>query len=386
VNDRNRLELLPELGYGLMLSGEFDRCRDVFSEATAGAAATGEEVLLARARTLEIGLRWWHDPTFTRAEMVAITSEVIPVLERSGDLFELAIAWLARAATEGLELRYDDELRSLGRALEQARASGDTRMQAELTLWMGGALISGTTPIPDALDYLEGVYESIPTHGDGREVSPWLKLMQLMNSARLHAMRGEFDTARRQSDEWMALGRELGIDIVVAGNSAGPAEIELLAGDPAAAELVLVPAYAELQRAGAHNGLPYIAGLLARALCEQERYDEGAPFATVFRENARPDDRSDQAASRAIEARVLACLGDAEKAEGLAREALGLVEGTEALILHAETLLDLAEVLRLAGRSEEAAPLVARALSLYEQKGVVPGAARARRLLAAAAA
>ena len=43
--------------------------------------------------------------------------------------------------------------------------------------------------------------------------------------------------------------------------------------------------------------------------------------------------------------------------------------------------MDLAEVLRMAGREAEAIPVVADALRRYERKEVLPAAARARALL-----
>ena len=50
--------------------------------------------------------------------------------------------------------------------------------------------------------------------------------------------------------------------------------------------------------------------------------------------------------------------------------------------MQADARMDLAEVLRLAGRRDEADAAVRQALVLYEQKGVLPAAERARALLA----
>jgi tetratricopeptide (TPR) repeat protein len=69
--------------------------------------------------------------------------------------------------------------------------------------------------------------------------------------------------------------------------------------------------------------------------------------------------------------------GDHERAEALAREAVRLGEPTDLLNTRADALFDLAEVLRLAGRPEEAVTALAKAARLYEQKGNLPGIARA---------
>ena len=52
-----------------------------------------------------------------------------------------------------------------------------------------------------------------------------------------------------------------------------------------------------------------------------------------------------------------------------------------ATVLRADAFMDLAEVLRTAGRPNESAPFVAQALELYEQKGNMVAAGRARRIL-----
>lgn len=68
---------------------------------------------------------------------------------------------------------------------------------------------------------------------------------------------------------------------------------------------------------------------------------------------------------RCVLGKVLARRGEAESGEGLVREALALVEPTDFIDKHADVLVDLAEVLRLSRRSEEApaALRVARLLS-----------------------
>jgi hypothetical protein len=60
---------------------------------------------------------------------------------------------------------------------------------------------------------------------------------------------------------------------------------------------------------------------------------------------------------------------------------VGAGEGTHFLGFHADALLVLAEVLRLAGRPAEATPAVEEALALYELKGNLVSAAKAQALL-----
>jgi hypothetical protein len=75
---------------------------------------------------------------------------------------------------------------------------------------------------------------------------------------------------------------------------------------------------------------------------------------------------------------VLALDGRDEEAESLAREAVDVAAGTDLLNFHAGALIDLAEVLRGAGRIDQAAGAAEEALGLYERKGNFVSAARAR--------
>ena len=75
---------------------------------------------------------------------------------------------------------------------------------------------------------------------------------------------------------------------------------------------------------------------------------------------------------------VLARRGDLAGAVALARDAVSIAERTGLLVYHARALEDLADVFDVAGRPDEARPVRASAIALYEQKGMKVVAARAR--------
>jgi hypothetical protein len=77
---------------------------------------------------------------------------------------------------------------------------------------------------------------------------------------------------------------------------------------------------------------------------------------------------------------VLARRGELEKGERLAREAVTLAEETDMLNAHAGALIDLSEVLTLAGLNAQAE--LEQALALYERKGNLVMAERTRSRLA----
>ena len=117
---------------------------------------------------------------------------------------------------------------------------------------------------------------------------------------------------------------------------------------------------------------------LARALAVQGLDDEALELAEASGELAVRDDLYYQVERRGPLALVLARRGRLEEAERLAVE---LAADTDMLAMQAGALLDLAGVLRLAGRPAEAAPLARQALALAERKGHVVAARQARELL-----
>jgi hypothetical protein len=81
---------------------------------------------------------------------------------------------------------------------------------------------------------------------------------------------------------------------------------------------------------------------------------------------------------RTARAKILARSGELESAEALAREAVRIGEPSDLLVTRADALSDLAEVLVLAGRRGDSLAVLSEASELYERKGNLTGAARAR--------
>jgi hypothetical protein len=77
-------------------------------------------------------------------------------------------------------------------------------------------------------------------------------------------------------------------------------------------------------------------------------------------------------------AKLLAGRGETDVAARLAREAVALIAATDNINAHADALVELAEVLRASGEEAEATAALERALILYEEKGNLLGAERAR--------
>jgi tetratricopeptide (TPR) repeat protein len=200
--------------------------------------------------------------------------------------------------------------------------------------------------------------------------------------AGLRAMRGEFDTARELLRRSQRTLEELGLTRESAGQGEMGGLIEMLAGNPAAAETELRPGFELLSEAGDRNLLSSRAAELADALYLEERYEEAERLSEMSEHLADPDDVHPQVRWRAVRAKVLARQGALEQAERLARQAVALSTDTDAIDwLEAGSRMDLAHVLLLAGRADEAIPPVREALELYERKENTVMATKARVLL-----
>jgi tetratricopeptide (TPR) repeat protein len=234
--------------------------------------------------------------------------------------------------------------------------------------------IFGPTPVAEAIARIEEIQaESEP--GSLGEAGT------LTGLGWLEAMRGDVEKGRalyRQGSEQFI---ELGALVRRAGQSLMGGDIELLGGDPAAAEAELREGFRLLDEMGEKALLSTVAANLGEALYLQGRYEEAEELTRVSEDLAPPDDIASEVGWQALRAKILARRAELEQAERLSTEALRLIEQTDALYQHADVLVSRAEVLRLAGRTEEAKGALEEAIGLYERKGVLPAIERTRALL-----
>jgi tetratricopeptide (TPR) repeat protein len=192
-------------------------------------------------------------------------------------------------------------------------------------------------------------------------------------------MAGDFHEARKLVADHKALVQELGLRVTAASAAETYGIVEMLAGDPVAAERELSWGYGVLEEIGETQNFPDLAAKLADAFYAQRRDERALELSEVSEQSTAPDDLSAGVQWRAVRAKLLARRGDSETAEKLAREAVALASETDFLVLHGDALMDLAEVLRTARLDADSVPFVQEALQLYEQKGNVVAAERARR-------
>ena len=258
------------------------------------------------------------------------------------------------------------------RALQHYRQSGwpATRCVGELA----SALFYGPRPVEEALPRVASLLdESI---GRGGEAN----LLSIM--AILDAFRGRFVEARELIGRAQQTFEELGSTLASLAATAREGMIELLAGETDAAVRLYVDSCTALERRGFRAHLSTQAAELSCALYEHEAYDEAEQWAEVARANTGDGDISAEFSWRSALGMVRARQGALEEAEALVREAVTLVEATDALNQRGNVLVCLGEVLRIAGRPAEAARAVDEAVNAYGRKGNTVSAERARAMRA----
>ena len=368
-----RARLLPDLGAALIEAGRLADSNQVLADASQAAAAAHDECAGARTLVLQEFLRL-HGESAGTAEGFAVVERVVPVFERDGDDYGLCHAFRLRAWLHWIEAQADAAARAWEQAATHAHRAGAEHERTEILRWVASSLFLGPTPVTDGIRRCEAI---------GREVSgnPATTADVLQSFAALHAMEGRFDHALELLANSSAVFDELGLTLITASGH-DRAWIELLAGDPVAAERSLRAGYATLEEMGDRSLLCTSAAYLAQALLAQRRDEEAERFAQLSDELAAADDLLTQIIWRSVRGRTLARRGRLDEAEQLARQAVALAERTDFINHRADALVDFAIVLGQAGRLDDARAALDEGLRLYEQKGNTVAAGKARSELA----
>ena len=348
-----RLEILPKLGSALARVGELERADAVLREAIEGAHARGDQRLELVAMVERSSWRLWSDP-WSQNEAREVAGRAIRVFEDAGDELGLAKAWHLLA---DVEPKWSANTEALERALVHARQAGDRREEADILWWLTVSFYFGPTHADEAIRRCNEILAE--AKGDRTVEAGALGIL-----AGLHAMRGQFQEARDMFADGIRILEELGFTLRVATRRTVSGAIELLAGDPVAAERELRWGFERLEAIGEHQDLQGIAGQLAEALYRQGRYDEAERFAKVSETEEHQRTRW-----RGPHAKLLARRGELERAQSIARATASRAGQSDNLNSYGKALMDLAEVLKLSGRLDEAEAAVQQALGVYEQKG-----------------
>ena len=370
-----RTEVLLDLGRGLFENGDFARAEGVLREASEAAATQRNSALAARALLERSLVRSSIEHHRSIADYLRDAQSAIAPLEEAGDDAGLARAWFVVGEMWWLHCEFAAVEDAMTRALAHAERAGARRELSRARTYLALAAIDGPTPVEAALRRCREILEQAA----GDQV---LEAAVGYALAFGEAMRGRFDDARELAARSTAIYEELGRRFALAAWSPWPGAVELLAGDPEAAERIFRSGYETLSSMGEKLNLSTIAASLAESLYLQGRVGEAERLTVVSEEATSPKDVWSHVAWRLARAKILAKRGELREAERLAREAAELIADTDAVNMRAHALMSLVEVLAAAGRGEEAAESAAEALRLYEAKGNVVSAKKARALLA----
>jgi predicted ATPase len=367
-----RLELLLDLASAQQDTGQVRQAKALFEEVLKGARAADDRSLEWRSRVELAALTFSFDTDVRMA--LAESEQAIGVFTDLDEHAALGRAWATVARSKFVAGDLAQALAAFEQALLYARQSGDRRTQAEALMWILIFSWAGPAPASEGIERCRQVLASA-------DVPRQARAFALVEQAPLLAMLGRFAQARECYRDGTAILQELGLRVMAAQASQEGSEAEMLAGNPAAAEQLLRAASEVLETMGERGFLASVRPRLADALYAQGRYDEAASLAQSGREITAADDVDGQVHWRRVLAKILARRKQFAAAQQLAREAVQLIESTDYLAVHADAVMDLAEVLSLAGRASDARTAIAHALTLYERKDNQVAAERARSLL-----
>jgi tetratricopeptide (TPR) repeat protein len=378
VTDPGRPKLLLEAGEALIEVGELAMADTLLQASAEGLGALSDLGLQTAAELARLNLRYATAPEETEREVIEEVERVVPILEELSHHEGLARAWRLVTLVHWTGCRYAQAEEAALRMIEHARLAGDDLMVKRVLPALAICAQYGPTPVTEAAARCEALLEEV---GGDRKA----RALILGALAHLEAMRGNFDRGRTLYQESRSGLAELGWNLQAALTSLVSGAVEMLAGDPAAAERELRDDYEALDRMGEKNYISTTAALLSEALYQQGRFDEATEFAAISEKLAAPDDVSSQYLWRCVAGKVLARRERFDESEALVRRGLELIRATDEIDSQATALIDLAEVLVLRDRTEEAAALVMEAQELFDTKGNVVSAGRARGLAEALA-
>ncbi len=348
---------------------------DALDEAVAAAAASGQRSIEWMARIDRGLMQLMIDPIgFTTDDLRVEVAAARAALEEDDDDEALAIVWMGLVQVEWNPCRFDAAREAAIHGVDHARRSGDRSLLMDaVTLRLATELLGSTSPAEGRPSLDEAVTEL------GRD--GFIGHVVLVHEACVDAMTGDFDRARERIREAEALAERFGSELWAAACYEFGGHVEMMAGDPAAAERLYRKEYELHRRTGDEAHGSTSAGYLALALCRLGRFDEAEELATIARTIGAEDDLATQASARSAQALVRSARGEHEEARRLAREAVEMYATAQSPWFHGDSLMPLAEVSRAAGLPEEAVDAASAALAAYERKGHEPGAALARALI-----
>jgi class 3 adenylate cyclase/tetratricopeptide (TPR) repeat protein len=353
---------------------DLDAAERVLVAVIEDSVADGDEAHEWRAR-LMLGWIQIASQRLSAPDAEKLAQKGLDVLSDLRDAEGLTRAWRLRSQAANFDGNVTEIGIAMRAAAEYARRAGEARLATEADFWIGFAAYFGEAPLSEAW----AIWEQVNT----RAVTPLQQTHAEFWRGCLEGLGGNLDTGIAAVARARSRYAELGMRAVYGGSANPQAELEILAGDPVAAENTLQEALAELEQLGDRSYRSTILTQLAEALYEQGRLEAAGDVLAEAESVSAPDDAINIAWLPTLRAKLLAARGRLGEAESLAREGVVkslLLEGHLKQMAYAHEAL--AAVLRLAGRNDEARQEAERALELYERKEIAPAVEQVRSFLA----
>jgi tetratricopeptide (TPR) repeat protein len=377
THDSERPQTLFVLGEALWEIGRLAESEPTFAEAVAAAERLGDRALEWRARVAAQELRMHFHIDAGHEEGLELAGRALEVFRQLDDDIGQADALRSIGRINFWAGRCEFAIGVFREGLAHAQRAGDRPVSLELMRMMCLALTQGPTPASEAIEQIHSLADA---NADDRLF--FFKTRRYL--AILEAMRGNFSESRALVATGDEMGRELGADRdFAAGHLRDSGVAARLQGDIEGAEERLRRACEMLREMGDLGHMSSVAGELALVILEEPgREQEALELAEEAARATLADDADAMVLWLSAKARALAALGRTAEAEGLARDAVERAWVTDYFWLQTKSAEALAEVLRLAGRTGEAAEALTKAIAVHHKKGNVVLAEADRRWLA----
>ncbi len=375
-DDPSRPDLLLRASIALADLDQLPRADALLTETAHAARSAGQRAVEWRAKILRARLAARAGSEHHVLESARRRSDrSVAVFRDLQDDWGLSWAWGLASYVSRCRGHASADAVASQRSADAARRAGRAREEVDALRELARALGDGPIPLDDVAARLAGIVDRV---GDTYRPVAQDALGVL---AIVQASRGRFEEARAADARAGAIVDELGLERELAVRAERSGTLSLLSGELEAARTMLGGGLAIAERIGDDAARARIAAVLAHVLEDTGDYGEAVRLTEVAEQSAAPCDVTTRVRWRTARARALAHGGNLEQANALAREAVRLADQTDAVELRATALIELAEVLRLSGRRNEAMPLVRRALRAFARKGATVRAERAQRLL-----
>jgi hypothetical protein len=358
----------------LFRAQEFGRARVILDAVLGEAEQCGDRGLFLRARLAWLEVAAHTEGDLAMADIDVAVAEALDYFDSTGDDEGLAHAYVARRQRLNMEGRWEPMMEICEKIIDHASRCGDNHLVEEARAFRYAAMYYGPRPSNEVLPLLRQDALS----GESTRIAYGTRRMV---EGVLLALDDQPREARTALADARAAFEEMHSDMHLFHLASCSANAEYILGDDEAMEQHLMFMFDELERRGERSYLSTVAPMLAELRLRHGDTEAAKELAAMGRNLTHEEDVVSQSLWRVIEAKVAALAGDFGRALSLAADAVEWMERSDQLQWIAETYRGQAEVQLMAGRIDDGRTSLVRALELFEAKGDVPDARRARRSL-----